>query len=242
MQSTLFEKDSLRFVPCRSQHGCDTRSAQRVNSDAPVVGIYDQTDFASADAKLCEAVCLHFSSRAEFVMTSTLPALWTSAPTTGFSVPVMASTMAMKLSVSENVILSLMVRIMRLESAMRCGSSVTSSSTSAISAASTAMSLPSAAHCDADIGGLERGRVVHAVADHADLIARGLIGADVGELFDARAGAGDGQLFEKTAELHDERDLTRGEVFTDADRRDQRERDEHVCLDVERRDKADDGL
>lgn len=74
MQSTLFEKDSLRFVPCRSQRGCDTRSAQRVNSDAPVVGIYDQTDFASADAKLCEAVCLHFSSRAEFVMTSTLPA------------------------------------------------------------------------------------------------------------------------------------------------------------------------
>ena len=99
-----------------------------------------------------------------------------------------------------------------------------------------------AAHCDADIGGLERGRVVHAVADHADLIARSLIGADVDELFDARAGAGDGQLFEKTAELHDERDLTRGEVFTDADRRDQRERDEHVCLDVERRDKADDGL
>ena len=78
------------------------------------------------------------------------------------------------------------------------------------------------AHCDADIGGL--------------------IGADVDELFDARAGAGDGQLFEKTAELHDERDLTRGEVFADADRRDQREQDEHVCLDVERRDKADDGL
>ena len=58
MQSTLFEKDSLRFVPCRSQRGCDTRSAQRVNSDAPVVGIYDQTDFASADAKLCEAFVL----------------------------------------------------------------------------------------------------------------------------------------------------------------------------------------
>ena len=59
---------------------------------------------------------------------------------------------------------------------------------------------------------------------------------------DVAAHAGDGQLFEKTAELHDERDLTRGEVFADADRRDQRERDEHVCLDVERRDKADDGL
>ena len=64
----------------------------------------------------------------------------------------------------------------------------------------------------------------------------------VDELFDARAGAGDGQLFKKTAELHDERNLARGEVLADADRRDQRERDEHVCLDVERRDKADDGL
>lgn len=94
------------------------------------------------------------------------------------------------------------------------------------------MSLHSAAHCDADIGGLERGRVVHAVADHADLIARGLIGADVGELFDARAGAGDGQLFEKTAELHDERDLTRGEVFADADRRDQRDAGDHEQCDI----------
>ena len=71
--------------------------------------------------------------------------------------------------------------------------------------------------------------------------ARGLR-CQMDELFDARVGAGDGQLFEKTAELHDERDLTRGEDFADADRRDQRERDEHVCLDVERRDKADDGL
>ena len=65
--------------------------------------------------------------------------------------------------------------------------------------------------------------------------ARGLR-CQMDELFDARVGAGDGQLFEKTAELHDERDLA------DADRRDQRERDEHVRLDVERRDKADDGL
>lgn len=94
------------------------------------------------------------------------------------------------------------------------------------------MSLHSAAHCDADIGGLERGRVVHAVADRADLIARGLIGADVGELFDARAGAGDGQLFEKTAELHDERDLTRGEVFADADRRDQCDAGDHEQCDI----------
>lgn len=39
----------------------------------------------------------------------------------------------------------------------------------------------------------------------------------VDELFDACAGAGDGQLFKKTAELHDERDLARGEVLADAD-------------------------
>ena len=94
-----------------------------------------------------------------------------------------------------------------------------------------------AAHCDADLDGLGGdGRFLSTQDD-----ARGLR-RQVDELFDARAGAGDGQLFEKTAELHDERDLTRGEVFADADRRDQRERDEHVCLDVERRDKADDGL
>ena len=50
--------------------------------------------------------------------------------------------MAMKLSVMEKVMLSLMVVIIRLERATRCGSSFTSSSTSAISAASTAISLP----------------------------------------------------------------------------------------------------
>ena len=89
----------------------------------------------------------------------------------------------------------------------------------------------------ADLDGLGGdGRFLSAQDD-----ARGLR-RQVDELFDARAGAGDGQLFEKTAELHDERDLTRGEDFADADRRDQRERDEHVRLDVERRDEADDGL
>ena len=89
----------------------------------------------------------------------------------------------------------------------------------------------------ADLDGLGGdGRFLSAQDD-----ARGLR-RQVDELFDACAGAGDGQLFEKTAELHDERDLTRGEDFADADRRDQRERDEHVCLDVERRDEADDGL
>ncbi len=42
----------------------------------------------------------------------------------------------------ENVMFNLMVVIILLESAIRCGSSLTSSSTGAMSAASTAMSLP----------------------------------------------------------------------------------------------------
>ena len=84
------------------------------------------------------------------------------------------------------------------------------------------MSLPSAAHCDADIGCLERGRVVHAVADHADLIARGLIGADVGELVLGQAvcvhladvelrGNGRGGVLMATREQHG-LDLKRGEL------------------------------
>ena len=62
------------------------------------------------------------------------------------------------------------------------------------------------------------------------------------ELFNARAGLGHGQFLEQGAELHDKRDLAGGKVLADADRRDQRERDEHVGLDVERRHKADDGF
>ena len=33
----FFEGDALRFVPCRPQGGCDTRSVRRVFSDAHVV-------------------------------------------------------------------------------------------------------------------------------------------------------------------------------------------------------------
>ena len=40
--------------------------------------------------------CLHFNKNAELTMTSTEPALCTSAPTTGSSAPVIASTMAVK--------------------------------------------------------------------------------------------------------------------------------------------------
>ena len=61
---------------------------------------------------------------------------------TGSSLPVIARAMATKLRVIENVMLSFMVVIMRFDRAIRWGSSRTSSSTRAISAASTAMSLP----------------------------------------------------------------------------------------------------
>ena len=75
-------------------------------------------------------------------MTSTEPALWTSAPTTGFKMPVIAKTIAMKFRAMENVKLHLMVTIMRFARRKRWGSSLMSSLTSAMSAASTAMSLP----------------------------------------------------------------------------------------------------
>ena len=65
MQSTLFEKDSLRFVPCRSQRGCGTRSAQRVNSDAHVVGIYDSIFSVPAGTEFCEAA-VKWKSVADF--------------------------------------------------------------------------------------------------------------------------------------------------------------------------------
>ena len=60
-----------------------------------------------------------FKSRAELIMTSTLPALCTSAPTTGFRIPVMASTMARKFNPIEKLRLHLMVSIILLESATR---------------------------------------------------------------------------------------------------------------------------
>ena len=62
---------------------------------------------------------LHFNKSAEFTMTRTEPALCTSAPTTGFKIPVIASTMARKFKAIEKVRLHLMVTIIRLERARR---------------------------------------------------------------------------------------------------------------------------
>ena len=61
----------------------------------------------------------HFNKNAEFVITSTEPALCTSAPTIGFRIPVIANTMAMKFNVMEKVIFNLIVVIIRLERAIR---------------------------------------------------------------------------------------------------------------------------
>ena len=81
---------------------------------------------------------LHFNKNAEFTITNTEPALCTSAPTIRFSMPVTARTIATKLSAIENVRLHFMVVIIRFDNRIKCGSSLTSSSTRAISAASTA--------------------------------------------------------------------------------------------------------
>ena len=57
-----------------------------------------------------------------------------------------------------------------------------SSSTRTSDAASRATSVPRFAHRDPDVGGLERGRVVDAVAGHADDLAAGAQGADDAQL------------------------------------------------------------
>ena len=100
-------------------------------------------------------------------MTMTEPALCTRAPTTGLRIPVIARIMATKFSVMEKVRLQRMVNIMRFARRRRCGISRISSFTRAISAASTAMSLPDSAHGDAHTGFFQSRRIVDAVADHA---------------------------------------------------------------------------
>ena len=64
----------------------------------------------------------------------------------------------------------------------------------------------------------------------------------VHELLDARPGTRHGQLFQKRTQLHDEGNLAGGEIFTDEHRCHERQRNEHVRLDVEGGDETDDGL
>ena len=58
---------------------------------------------------------LHFNSNAEFIITSTEPALCTNAPTTGFKIPVIASAMARQFSPIEKLKFSFIVVIIRLD-------------------------------------------------------------------------------------------------------------------------------
>ena len=55
----------------------------------------------------------HVSRTAEFKMTATEPALCTSAPTTGFNIPVIARTIAIKFKDNEKARLHLIVIIIR---------------------------------------------------------------------------------------------------------------------------------
>lgn len=73
-----------------------------------------------------------------------------------------------------------------------------------------------------------------AVSQHA-----GRLGRQMHQLLDPGSGSGDRQFLEQAAELHNERDLTGGERLTDADGGDQRQRYQHVRLDVEGGDQPD---
>lgn len=58
------------------------------------------------------------------MITTTEPALCTSAPTTGFRIPAMARTIARRFNPMEKLRLHLIVIIIRLDKAIRCGSSL----------------------------------------------------------------------------------------------------------------------
>ena len=62
------------------------------------------------------------------------------------------------------------------------------------------------------------------------------------EFFDAGPRFCDGQIFEKSAELHDECDFTGGKIFTCDDRGNERDGYQDVGLDVECSDKTDECL
>ena len=84
---------------------------------------------------------------------------------------------------------------------------------------------------------LRRDDLLAAAAQHTRRLRR-----QVHQLFDARPGLCHRQLLQQAAQLHDEGHLTGGKVLSDADRGDQRQRHQHVRLDVKGSHKADDGL
>ena len=80
---------------------------------------------------------------------------------------------------------------------------------------------------------------------HVFLVAvddAGGLGREVHQLFDARAGLGHRQILQQRPQLHDEGHLARGKVLADAHGGDQGRGDQHIRLDVEGGDKADEGF
>ena len=90
------------------------------------------------------------------------------APTTGFKIPRIARTIAKKFSAMEKVRLHLIVNIIFFDRAIRCGSSRMSSFTRAISAASTAISLPIPPIAIPTKAFFRDGGIVDSIPDHAD--------------------------------------------------------------------------
>ena len=115
-------------------------------------------------------------------MTSTEPALCTSAPTTGSSAPVIASTMAAKLSAMEKVMFRRMVAHHALCQAQKVRYLADVVVDQSVSAASTAMSLPTPPMATPTWARLSAGASLTPSADHADLPAGLLARVDIGEL------------------------------------------------------------
>ena len=111
-------------------------------------------------------------------MTSTEPALWTSAPTTGFKMPVIAKTIAMKFRAMENVKLHLMVTIIRFGQAQQVGQLLDVVVDQRDVGGVHGDVASHAAHGDAHIRLFQGGCIVDAVPDHADMMSLLLVGVD----------------------------------------------------------------
>ena len=67
-------------------------------------------------------------------------------------------------------------------------------------------------------------------------------GSQVNQLFNAGPCSGDGQILQKSAQLHNESYLAGSEIFADEDRCNQCNRDQHISLDIKSSNQADQGL
>lgn len=102
-------------------------------------------------------------------MTRTDPVLWTSAPTTGFKIPVTARMIAMKFKVIEKVRLRRIVLIIFLDSRSRWGEFAVSRYECNIGCIYGNITADSS-HRDSHTGLFQRRCIVDSVADHADRV------------------------------------------------------------------------